>query len=103
LDRIRKTIVGRIERKESAFWSGLFKFGCAYRNFWVEKGYDTPLMNRMICSRLQEQLGGRLEYVLIGGAPLSPDTQRIVRAFLNVKLMVVSVLFGVWDSEFLRL
>lgn len=89
LDRIRKTITDIFDRK-SIFKKQLFKYFCAYKNFWLEKGFDTPLVNRFICKPLKNKFGGGLEYILIGGAPLSPDTQRIMRAFLNVKLLIVS-------------
>ena len=92
LDRIRKTITDRFEGKDP-FWKQLFKYFCAYKNFWIDHGYDTPLVNRFICKKVKGQLGGNIEYMLIGGAPLSPDTQRVMRAFLNVKLLIVRFLF----------
>lgn len=89
LDRIRKTITDRFEGKDP-FWKQLFKYACAYKNFWIDHGYDTPLVNRFICKKVQGQLGGNIQYMIIGGAPLSPDTQKVMRAFLNVKLLIVS-------------
>lgn len=91
LDRIRKTLTDRFERPGRAiFWKQLFKYFCAYKNFWIDHGYDTPLVNQFICKKVQGQLGGRVQFMIIGGAPLSPDTQRVMRAFLNVKLLIVS-------------
>ena len=91
LDRIRKTLTDRFERPGRAiFWKQLFKYFCAYKNFWIDHGYDTPLVNHFICKKVQGQLGGRVQFMIIGGAPLSPDTQRVMRAFLNVKLLIVS-------------
>ena len=94
LDRIRKTLTDRFERPGRAiFWKQLFKYFCAYKNFWIDHGYDTPLVNHFICKKVQGQLGGRVQFMIIGGAPLSPDTQRVMRAFLNVKLLIVSAFF----------
>lgn len=90
LDRIRRAITQRFENRASPFWMQTFKYCTAYKNFWINHGYDTPLVNRFICKRVQGQLGGNVEYIMIGGAPLSPDTQRVMRAFLNVKLLIVS-------------
>lgn len=89
LDRIRKTISDKFERR-NVFWKQLFKFSSAYKNYWIDKGFDTPLVNHFICKPIKSQLGGQVQYMLIGGAPLSPDTQRLMRAFLNIKLLIVS-------------
>ena len=59
LDRIRKTLTDRFEGKH-LFWKQLFKYCTAYKNFWVNYGYDTPLVNHFICRRVQGQLGGRV-------------------------------------------
>lgn len=88
LDRIRKTIQDRVEMRKSVFWKQLFKYSIAYKNYWLDRGYDTPLLNRIVCNRVKGQVGGKVEYMLIGGAPLSPDTQRVMRAFLNIKLLI---------------
>ena len=44
-------------------------------------------MNALVCYRVKEQFGGRLEQLVIGGAPLSPQLQALIKASLNVKLI----------------
>lgn len=90
LDRIRKSLASKLESR-SIFWTQLFKYACTYKNFWLGMGYDTPLVNQLVCRKAQAQLGGQVKYMFCGGAPLSADTQRIMRAFLDIKIMIVSV------------
>lgn len=90
LDRIRKTITERVERKDNVFLKQFVKFLLAYRNYWLDRGFDTPLINKFICKRLNGNLGGNLQFIISGGAPLSPETHRMMRAFLNVQIIVVS-------------
>ncbi|OTF70550.1 hypothetical protein BLA29_008433 [Euroglyphus maynei] len=54
----------------------------------IERGFDTPMVNESICKRLNGNLGGKVQYMICGGAPLSPDTQRMMKAFLNVQILV---------------
>lgn len=93
LDRLRKSLASKLESR-SIFWTQLFKYACAYKNFWLGMGYDAPLVNRLVCRQAQAQLGGRVKFMLCGGAPLSAplsaDTHCIMRAFLNIKIMIVS-------------
>ncbi|KAH7638396.1 long-chain-fatty-acid-coa ligase-like protein 2 [Dermatophagoides farinae] len=88
MDRIRKAITDRFEKKKSVFMKQLVKFFLAYKNYWLERGFDTPMVNELICKRLNGNLGGKVKYMICGGAPLSPDTQRMMKAFLNVQILV---------------
>ena len=47
---------------------------------------DTPLVDKMIFRRVQRMVGGRLKYIGVGSAPLSPIAQRFVRTVLDVKI-----------------
>lgn len=94
LERIRKAIFEKLN-KHSPILRHLALWMVDYKTAWLEKGYETPLFDALICARFRALLGGRLEYMLIGGAQLSPETQRIMRALLNVRILVVSGgLFG---------
>ena len=37
-----------------------------YRLRWTKRGYDTPIMNRLIFSKLKAIVGGRLKVLLSG-------------------------------------
>ncbi|KAI7696028.1 Long-chain-fatty-acid--CoA ligase 4 [Sarcoptes scabiei] len=88
LDRVRKTLTARFERKKSIFWKQLIKFSVAYKNYWIDRGFDTPIINHTICKRLNGNLGGRVRYMVAGGAPLSAETHRMMRAFLNIQIVI---------------
>ena len=44
-------------------------------------------MNFLLCSKVKVQFGGRLEQMIVGGAPLSPKLQALIKAALNVRLI----------------
>lgn len=86
LDRIRKGIVQKIESK-GPFLAGLFNFIVDYKKFWTRKGFTTPLINFVICRKVNQMLGGRVKLIACGGAPLSPETHEFIQAILNVNIV----------------
>jgi long-chain acyl-CoA synthetase len=50
-------------------------------------GYDTPIVNKLLCGKVRQQLGGKLEYMVVGSAPLSPQLQSLIRCALNTTLI----------------
>lgn len=86
MDRLRKGITEKVSSR-GKFFNALFKFALSYKNYWAEKGFDTPIINKIFCSKVNASLGGKLQVVFCGGAPLSPDTHLFARACLNVRLM----------------
>jgi long-chain acyl-CoA synthetase len=88
LDRIRKTIFDKLE-KRGPFAKEIFNYAMAYKTYWGNRGFETPIVNRLFCKAIRAQIGGNLQYMLVGGAPLSPDTQKIMKACLNIKLLQV--------------
>ncbi|RWS20484.1 long chain fatty acid CoA ligase-like protein, partial [Leptotrombidium deliense] len=65
----------------------LFYYLLDYKTFWRKKGYNTPIVNFLICRQVQQLFGGRMQYVVTGSAPLSPDTHEFIRSCLNVILI----------------
>ena len=90
LDRIRKTIFDVVEKK-GPFAKDLFTFAINYKSYWDRRGYRTPIVNKMFCQTIRKQVGGELMFMLVGGAPLSPDTQKIMQSALNIKLLQVFI------------
>lgn len=86
LDRIRKGIVQKIESK-GPFLAGLFNFIVDYKKFWTRKGFTTPIINFVICRKVNQMLGGRVKLIACGGAPLSPETHEFIQAILNVNIV----------------
>ena len=90
LDRIRKGIETVVE-KRGRFSKELFKYIIDYKYFWERDGYQTPIINKLFCKPIRNQVGGKLRFMIVGGAPLSPDTQKIMRTALNIKLLQVII------------
>ena len=47
----------------------------------------TPIMDALIFKKMRAIVGGRVRFLLSGGAPLSPDTHDYVRCALSVPLV----------------
>jgi len=86
LDRIRKGIAQKIESK-GPFLAGLFNFIVDYKKFWTRKGFTTPIINTLICRKVNQMLGGKVRLIACGGAPLSPETHEFIQAILNVNVV----------------
>lgn len=85
LDRIVQGVKQAL-KAQSYFKEQLVSYLIQYKIYWQSKHYETPLVNRLICSKIATALGGRAKYVICGSAPLSGETQKFVRAALNLKL-----------------
>lgn len=83
-DRIRKGIYDKVNAK-SQLSKSLFEFLLNYKIKWTNKGFNTPLTNKVFCSKFREMIGGELRYIVCGGAAISPATQEMVRACFNVQ------------------
>lgn len=90
LERIRKQLFEHISRKDGypSFLKILLPELIAYRDGWIERGFDTPLFNRLVCKKFNQSLGGKMKFLVVGGAPLFAETQRLIRALFDVKVLV---------------
>ncbi|XP_002737732.1 fatty acid CoA ligase Acsl3-like [Saccoglossus kowalevskii] len=79
LDRVYKGVMEKVN-EGSPFQKALFHWAFNYKVKQVEKHFDTPFINRVVFHKIRSLLGGRLRFMLCGGAPLSPATQR----FMNI-------------------
>ena len=87
LDRIRKSVMDRVDRK-GKFAQLLFEYIIDYKNYWVGLGFNTPIINYLVSRKIRAGLGGKLRGIFCGGAQLSPATQRFTRACLDVVVMM---------------
>lgn len=78
LDRIYKNITEGINKKGKNFRK-IFEFCYNHKQRWNCWGYDTPILDRLIFNRLSLILGGRVSWMIVGSAPLSPSTQEFIR------------------------
>lgn len=85
LDRVAKGIEDKVS-KGSPLQKMLFKFAYGYKRKWYRRGYQTPLLNKIVFSKVSLLLGGRVRFMVCGGAPLSPDTHQKINLCLNVNV-----------------
>ncbi|XP_047987467.1 long-chain-fatty-acid--CoA ligase 4 [Leguminivora glycinivorella] len=81
MDRISKGITDKVTRS-GPMAAAAFKWAYTYKLTWMRRGYDTPLLNKLMFSKVSALLGGRMRLMISGGAPLSPDTHAQVRVCL---------------------
>ena len=86
IERIYKGINTKVE-SGGPFKTKLFKFCVEYKMKWTKRGMSTPLINKLIFSKVTGTVGGNLKFLLTGGAPLAPKSQEFVRTVLGVKLV----------------
>jgi long-chain acyl-CoA synthetase len=79
LDRLRGGITEQVN-KSGPIKKNLFKL-CYYlkERAWLQ-GKKSPLLDKIIFSKIAAKFGGRLRAILSGGAPLGAETQR----FMNI-------------------
>ena len=63
LDRIYKALRSKIGEK-GRFFGELFDYCVKYRTFWIKRGYDTPLLNKILFRKLRDFVGGQLQVSL---------------------------------------
>lgn len=85
LDRIVQGVKQAL-KAQSYFKEQLVSYLIEYKTYWQQRHYETPLVDKIVCSKIAVALGGRAKYVICGSAPLSGETQTYVRAALNMKL-----------------
>ncbi|KAI8428370.1 hypothetical protein MSG28_002555 [Choristoneura fumiferana] len=78
MDRISKGITDKVGRS-GPFAAALFKWAYTYKLIWMKRGYDTPLLNKLMFTKVTALLGGHMRLMISGGAPLSPDTHAQIR------------------------
>uniref|UniRef100_A0A6G1SA48 long-chain-fatty-acid--CoA ligase n=1 Tax=Aceria tosichella TaxID=561515 RepID=A0A6G1SA48_9ACAR len=85
LDRIVQGVKQAL-KAQSYFKEQLVSYLIDYKIYWQKRHYETPLVDKIVCSKMSTALGGRAKFVICGSAPLSSLTQTYVRAALNLKL-----------------
>ncbi|KAL1425908.1 hypothetical protein MTO96_018744 [Rhipicephalus appendiculatus] len=81
VDRICKSISDAVASK-GLLLKALFEYAVDYKNFWLDRGFDTPLLNFFVFNSVRRVLGSRLKVLVSGSAPLSTRTRRFARACL---------------------
>ena len=82
LDRIYKNIIDSVNKRGTNFQK-VFEFCYRYKLYWTKSGCNTPIIDKIIFNKIKALLGGRMRFVITGGAPLSPETHDFIRVCLG--------------------
>ena len=47
--------------QKGPLFAEFFEYAVAYRTSWLKRGFDTPLLNRLIFKKIQRSFGGQLK------------------------------------------
>lgn len=86
LDRMQKEIDIKLQAR-TPFSKDLFYTLIDYKRYWMGRGYRTPVVDQLVCPKVREQFGGRLQYMVVGSAPLAEQLQSLIKCALNVTLI----------------
>lgn len=86
MERIYKTIMAKVDAHGWAA-KAIFQYFVEYKSSWQDRGFDTPLLNMILFGKFSNILGGKVRRMLLGGAPLSPDTQSLTRTCLGTPII----------------
>ena len=87
LNRVFKNMRSAIENKGPLF-AYLFKLCFEYKCYWQKHGMDTPLLNVLLFRKMSRVLGGRLNMIFVGGAPLSEDIHQFFKVVICPKTLL---------------
>ena len=85
VDRVYKGI-NNLVNAGGPFMTDFIDFCIRYKATWVKRGYDTPIMNKLVFKRFAASLGGSLRVMLVGGAPLAEEAHTFLRTALGIHL-----------------
>ena len=86
LDNIRKGINEELKQRGKLFHE-IFNFAVDYKTKWRQRGFQTPIVNRLICNKIKPILGGQLKTLIVGAAPLSAPTQNFIASCFDTLLL----------------
>ena len=86
IERIYKGIKENIA-KQGVFMESFLAFCYKYKSRYRKLGMTTPIMDALIFKKMRALVGGRVRFLLSGGAPLSLETHDYVRCALSVPLV----------------
>ena len=87
LDRVYKGIMASVASKGPLFVE-IFNFVYQYKKYWFRKGFDTPIINALMFSKLREALGGKVKMLFSGGAPLANDVNEFFKICICPEVVI---------------
>lgn len=88
LERILKEIYRKLNA-QSPIAEPLFTYLMDYKIRWTARGYQTPIINKLVCKKINDQFGGKLRIMAVSSAPLHERTHSLMEAALNVRIVEV--------------
>ena len=88
LERLKKAISDKIE-KQGDFFKRFFDFAIEYKHQWNLRGFSTPILDLFVFNRIKKVLGGRIDTISCGGAPLVPETHKFCNSCFGINIMQV--------------
>ncbi|OTF70099.1 long chain fatty acid CoA ligase-like protein [Euroglyphus maynei] len=85
LERFQKEIYAQLNRR-GFLAAPLFTYFMEYKNRWIDRGYRTPIIDRIICQKIKEQFGGKISMMGVGGAALHTSIEKFTRAALDIQI-----------------
>ncbi|KAI8089309.1 uncharacterized protein BX664DRAFT_332692 [Halteromyces radiatus] len=92
-ESIRKGVVGNVS-KASPTAQAMFQHALSTKSWLMKRHLPTGWIDRLVFSKVKEQVGGRLRFGLSGGAPLALETQE----FLSSALAPILGGYGMTES-----
>ncbi|ODM89566.1 Long-chain-fatty-acid--CoA ligase 4, partial [Orchesella cincta] len=87
LERISKGIQTKMAERGKIV-ELIFNYFYNYKVKWYHKGYDTPLVNKILFNKVKSLIGGRVRFMAVGSAPLAPETHEFIRAVLSCPIVL---------------
>jgi len=86
LDKISNEIRTQVV-KLKGIQKKLFEIGYKVKLKAVNEGKDTPIFNLLMFNKMKQILGGRVRFILSGGAPLSPECNKYLKVCFGVPVV----------------
>lgn len=87
LERIIKGVYQGVEN-QGQFKAKIFSEALKYKQKQESQSFASRVLDAIIFKRVKEELGGELRMMVVGGAPVSPDTHNKIRALFGCTVQV---------------
>lgn len=87
LERVIKSVANTVER-QGYLKSKLFMEALKYKEKQERPTFSSKVLDAIIFNRIKAELGGQLRMIVVGGAPLSPETHNKFRALFGCTIQV---------------
>jgi len=85
-DRIKSALQHKINAS-SSFSQTIFRYAFETRKAALAQGKDTPIFNLLIFNKMRDAIGGRVRFIVSGGAPLSKECGEFLKVCFGVPVI----------------